>query len=152
MNQNKKLQPKTTRALTSLLKILLIFALIINFGLFNYGCQKSEELIEPTVIDEYYVKYKVYGTGNIKRILQTTIKTENNGSLTYNIETSKEWETIIGPVGKGFNATLEVTSEYDVILNTSIYVSKNNSPFAIKQYNETETVVKYIKTSYTIDY
>ena len=122
--------------------LLLVF--IVTIGIINYSCEKS---------DEYYVKYEVISDSpTIGRTLHTTINTEDNENGTFTFGTATDWETIIGPVQKGFNATLEVSSDYEVFVYPRIYVSKNNSPFALKKSDESNELREYVKISYTINY
>ena len=73
--------------------------------------------------------------------------------MTLTINQNALWETIIGPVQKGFNATLKVSSQYyDLKLYTNIYVSKNDSPFALKKIDGSDTPRDSVQISYTIDY
>ncbi|HEX7367483.1 MAG TPA: hypothetical protein VF273_10330 [Pelobium sp.] len=121
------------------IKLIILFFIL---GLTNFGCKKERESIKVTT-DEYYVKYIVksstaYIQGG-KSIYRTAeIASENNSkqSFTFNNAT---WETIIGPVKKGFNASLKASYNVTAFggpsrtyINSEIYVSKNNGPFALK--------------------
>ena len=72
--------------------------------------------------------------------------------MIFTFESGIPWETIVGPVQKGFNATLEVSCDHNIYLNSSIYVSKNDSPFAIKKNDESDELRDFVQISYTIDY
>ena len=122
----------------------LILVFIVTIEIINYSCEES---------DEYYVKYEVISDSpSIGRTLHTTINTEDNENGTFTFGTATDWETIIGPVQKGFNATLEVSSDYEVFVYPRIYVSKNNSPFALKKSDESNELRDYVEISYTINY
>lgn len=134
---------------------ILFFFVIINFGCDkNCNCEDDSTLI---VKDEYYVKYEVnsstiYTGGK----LNVTLKTENNLSKILIIDQKVLWETIIGPVGKGFEATLKVDAASETYnhlkLYTNIYVSKNGSPFALKKNDGSETPRSTVQLNYLIDY
>ena len=76
--------------------------------------------------------------------------------MTITINQRNLWETIIGPVSKGFNASMRVkaTGEtYDKLkIYTNIYVSKNDSPFALKKSDGSDTPRDNVQINYTIDY
>ena len=136
--------------------VSLILVFIIAIGIINSSCNKEcDSDIEP--IDEYYVKYEVnsstiYSGGK----LDVTINTENNENMTITINQRNLWETIIGPVSKGFNASMrvEATGEtYDKLkIYTNIYVSKNDSSFALKKSDGSDTPRDNVQINYTIDY
>jgi hypothetical protein len=94
--------------------------------------------------DNYYIKYQVesstiYYGGK----LDVEISNEN-GSLPLVINQREDWETTIGPVNKGFKASLKATKmgwngqtiENHLKLKLRILVSKNNGPFALKKSDE----------------
>jgi len=72
------------------------------------------------------------------------------------IDQSVLWETVIGPVQKGFNATLNVnaasSTNNQLRLYTNLYVSKNGSPFALKKSDGSDTPRDNVQINYTIDY
>jgi len=79
-----------------------LFLLAICFS----ACDKGNT--EQNVADEYYVKYEMNSsslpyTGGTQSI---TINAENNKEMNFVINTGTPWETVIGPVKKGFNAQL----------------------------------------------
>ena len=136
----------------------LLWGFIFTLGVINSGCNNSvsdsgNEIDE----NEYYVKYEVnsstiYHGGK----LEVTINAEDNSNTTIVINQRQLWEVIVGPVQNGFNASLNVKavgSTHDrLTLYAAIYVSKNNSPFAIKNINGSETPRNSVRISYTIDY
>jgi len=128
-------------------RLILFIGLVFTFGMFIISCEKENE---P---DEYYVKYEVNGSSQltVKRTKHTTINGVDNIELVFDFK-DREWEKIIGPVQNGFNATLEVSCDYDLILNCSIYVSKNDSPFALKKSDESDELRDNLQISYIIDY
>jgi hypothetical protein len=131
---------------------LNILLLIISFGLSSSGCKKDE-----TNNDEYYVKYEVksstiYYDGTLNVILNT----ENYQNKNITIDTRSPWENVIGPVKKGFEANLsvnEIESNYGHLkLYTQISVSKNGSPFAVKQSDNSDIPRTSVQIHYTINY
>jgi hypothetical protein len=126
----------------------LVCVIIVAIGLFTPGCNEKEE---P---DEYYVKYAVSSNTIYSQLtLYTTVNNENNVDLNYTFYAGAPWEKIIGPVQKGFNATLEVSCvDAELLIGLEIYVSKNDSPFAIKASDSNGQYRKSAQLGYTIDY
>ena len=144
------------RSICQLLPIRLIWAMIITFGLINTSCENNKEGTEADS-DEYYVKYEVnsntiYSGGK----LEVTIKSETNLPLVLTIDQRVLWEVIIGPVEKGFVASMNVKAideTNDLLkLYTTIYVSKNNSPFALKKIDGSDIPRDQVNITYTINY
>jgi hypothetical protein len=117
------------------------FFLLALLVAFQFNCKKSQ------VKDVYYVRYEVesqtiYTGGK----LNVQISNEN-GNLPLVINQRQSWETTIGPVSKGFKATLNVTkqgwdgisAENHLKLYLRIQVSKNNEPFALKEINGSDS-------------
>ena len=130
------------------------YALLLFCTVF-IACKKDST--EPTNNDEYYVKYEVesssiYSGGTLNVVLIA----EKYQNTAFTINTRSPWETVIGPVKKGFVANLsvsEIEPNYGwLTLQTQISVSKNGSPFAIKQIDDSGTPRTSVQTSYTIDY
>src|SRR5690606_5849445 len=154
MNQNTKLCTLVlSRSFTDLRVIgMLIFFVFI--GSFLGSCDKADQDLDP---DEYYVKYEVnsttiYSGGK----LDVTINTENNQPMSMSINQRKLSEIVIGPVQKGFRASMKVVASgnsHDKLkLYTSIYVSKNGSPFALKKNDGSDEPRDSVEIDYTIDY
>ena len=131
-----------------------MLVLIISLGIINTGCDKENEI---EIFDEYYIKYEVssstiYYGGK----LDITLNTENDIPTIITIRSNSTWETIIGPVNKGFYASLEAVSlskTYNQLrLYSTIYVSKNGSPFALKKINGSDKPRDSLQINYTIDY
>ena len=115
---------------------LFIIVFIVTIGIINFGCQCDCE--EAT--DEYYVKYEVISTtANNAYTLHATVNNEKNNDVSFTFAAGSQWETIIGPVQKGFNASLGVSAETVILFHLKIYVSKNDSPFAIKANDSSDT-------------
>ena len=120
------------KAITKLFFVL--FAAITCFG-----CEKIENdnnKGQNTQEDFYYVRFDAnaqYGLGSVKISLTGC----ESYSFTNNDSTFSE---ILGPAPKGAIAKISVGSG-----NTSIHVSKNNGPFALKKQGN-------ISLSYTIDF
>jgi hypothetical protein len=94
--------------------------------------------------DNYYIKYQVesstiYYGGKLNVELNT-----ENGKSPFVVNQRENWETTIGPVKKGFTASLKATKEgwngqtveNHLKLKLRILVSKNNGPFALKKSDE----------------
>ncbi len=95
------------------------------------GCKKE-------INDEYYVKY-IVNTSSLdeggKIIVIFKNEDEKHISLTMEQGQGLTWETIIGPVTKGFNAEIKThnkTAIKGLHVYSEIDISKNNSPFAYK--------------------
>jgi hypothetical protein len=133
----------------------LILGIIVAFGIINFGCQCDCE----DATDEYYVKYEVISTTVYgSSMFYATVNNEKNNDLNYSFDGGSQWEIIIGPVQKGFTASIGVRVE-DYYLGTvrvefdlNIYVSKNNGPYTIKALDTTEELRDSGQNSYTIDY
>lgn len=128
----------------------LVWSLFLSFGIINFGCDKNDS-------DEYYVKYEVdsstiYFGGRIS----VEISTEKSNNMTFTIDTGPPWETVIGPVQKGFLAKLGVNKvgspDSQLRLYAKISVSKNGSPFALKLNDGSETPRNSLQISYEIDF
>lgn len=151
MNFNKELKLNHTKKKLQRLRINLILGLITFFGVIISGCNKEKNG------DEYYVKYEVNSTTiYYGGKLNATIKTEKNDLTTISIDTRTPWETVIGPVSKGFNASLAVinpgTADNHLKLNAQISVSKNNGPFALKIIDGSDLPRNSVQINYTIDF
>lgn len=116
------------------------------------GCKKEE-----INNDEYYVKYEVnsstiYSGGK----LNVNINNEKGENTPIIIDTRSIWEITIGPVKKGFDAKVSVSeagNNYGKLkLYTKISVSKNGSPFAVKQNDGSDEPRTAVQIFYTIDY
>ena len=131
----------------------IIWGLVFTFGIINWGCSKDGEKNS----DEYYVKYEInsstiYTGGK----LNVELNAEENQNITLQINTRSKWETVIGPVKKGFKASLKVSeagNNYGHLkLYTQISVSKNGSPFALKEIDGSDVPRTSVEINYTIDY
>jgi len=118
-----------------------------------HGCKKNE------VNDEYYVKYEIesstiYYGGK----LDVQLKSEN-AILPLVINQREKWETTIGPVKKGFIASLKatkqgwngLTQETQLRLYLRIHVSKNNGPFALKKINGSDSPRATAESQVTVE-
>jgi hypothetical protein len=135
----------------------LIWGFILAIGIINFGCEKKCDIDDSEEYAEYYVKYEVSSTtiyygGKLDVILNS----EKNQETAYIINQRQTWEAIIGPVQKGFVATLKVNATgntYNQLrLYTNIYVSKNGSPFALKNSDGSDIRRDEVQLNYTIDY
>lgn len=118
-------------------KIITVF-LSIFFVLSS--CKKDETETSITN-DNYYVKYNIFS--NYPYIFSNWSVTTPQGNYTNNNYQTRQWEQTYGPVKKGFKCEAQVENGTPTI---EIYVSKNNSPFALKASKSGGTL------SYTIDY
>jgi hypothetical protein len=139
----------------SCIKTIQLTACILFMG-FLFSCENGNDSNDIDN-DEYYVKYEVNSsTIYIGGKLNVTINTENNTNTTILINTRSAWETVIGPVKKGFNSKLQVsetgTNYGHLKLYTQISVSKNNGPFALKKIDGSDTPRTSVELNYTIDY
>jgi hypothetical protein len=145
------------RRLTKQSKLFVAWVFIFMFGLAIQGC-KDEGIVNDAVApDEYYVKYELTSTGvQGGRKLDLTLRDENSATLNITIDQKTNWETIIGPVSKGFSASLKAVStsetNYNLRLYSKIQVSKNGSPFALKAIDGSDTPRGSVELSYKIDY
>ncbi|MBO9620005.1 MAG: hypothetical protein J7539_13335 [Niabella sp.] len=135
------------------MRTILRLAIIATISL--TACNKGNN--NPVVIDEYYVKYEVNSSTIYSGVkLNATITDEKNNTKTIIIDARSSWGTIIGPVKKGFKATLNVTCPTETYgqlrLYTQISVSKNSSPFALKKIDGSDTPRNSVQIDYTIDY
>ena len=126
-----------------------VLLVILAFGIISFGCEKCEEC-DP---DEYYIKYAV-AVQTIYMGVALDIVMTNEYNETTPISTTGSWNMTIGPVEKGFNASLSAATEREIsstILITKIYVSKNDGPFAEKASGESDTS-EPVQIDYTIDF
>jgi hypothetical protein len=131
----------------------ICLTIVFAIGLLNISCNKNGSSSN----DQYYIKYEVnsssiYSGGTLKVVLIG----EGNLTKNFTINTNSSWETIIGPVKRGFIANLSVseiiTSNGRLTLQTKISASKNGSAFALKQNDDIVTPRKTAQLTYTIDY
>ena len=142
-----------------LFRNVLILGAILILGFINSGCEKCDidDEDQNVTSDEYYVKYEVNSsTIYIGGKLNVTINTEDNVNKTLIVKQRTKWETTIGPVKKGFNAKLSVVAQGEtngqLKLNAAINVSKNDSPFALKEIDDSGIPRDSLQIQYTIDY
>lgn len=133
------------------MKTKFTLSFLLLFSILNWSCKKSKD------IDEYYVKYEVNSTTvYFGEKLSVTISNEKNSNTTLLIDAKIPWETVVGPVKKGFIATMGVVKEGSATnqlrLSTQISVSKNNGPFALKKIDDSNTPRNTAQISYTIDF
>jgi hypothetical protein len=127
------------KAITKL--FLVLFAAITCFG-----CEKIENDNnegQNTQEDFYYVRFEA--TSSYYYIYGASLSLTGCESFTTIVE-GKTYSEIIGPAHKGAVATMNVSMVSGVCDNTSIYVSKNNGPFALKKRGSGNII------SYTIDF
>ena len=128
--------------------------LIFTIGIINFGCEKCEEC-EECDLDEYYIKYAVGVQANSYKVpIDIVIRNEHDKTTPYSDTDS--WNITLGPVKKGFTASIWVEFGHtflgDATLIAKIYVSKNDSPFALKEEAESADTNEPVQIDYTIDY
>ena len=109
--------------------------------------------------DDYYIKYQVesstiYYGGKLNVELNN-----ENGKSPFIVNQRENWETTIGPVKKGFTASLKATKEgwngqtveNHLKLKLRILVSKNNGPFALKKSDEPSITRATAELQYVIE-
>jgi hypothetical protein len=115
---------------------IIAIALII---LICNSCKKSDT---DEAGDEFYIKYKFEMSTLAGRTENILIDYNDEDEKNRQTETKGNFETTIGPVSKGFQASISAKDkyplqfEYHLKLKLKIFVSKNNSPFAEKAVNE----------------
>lgn len=113
------------------------------------SCSKDSDNQQPDAPEdksEYYVKFEASCIGAYSHLNNISVSTSNGGYGTTNY-TGRSFSETFGPVPKGSKASISVfptgTSAGNV--TTSIYISKDNGPFALKARGKD-------KCSYTIDF
>jgi len=119
------------------------------------GCKKDDA---SSTQANYYVKYTVVSNSApyIGVKLKTNINNESNLIVERLIGTGN-WEYIVGPVNKDFKASLSVVKdgwtgqvENHLKINLSIAVSKDNAPFVIKVFDDSDLPRAYASLDYSI--
>ena len=154
MNKNSGLKMRNSKNSVRWWQRLLVWGLLISIGTLSFGCSKKDGTNDS---DEYYVKYIVSSyTIYIGGKLDVAINTENNSEEVLTISQRTKKEIIIGPVKRGFQATLKAGATSNTLdrltLYTAIHVSKNGSPFALKVIDDSDKPRDSVQISYTIDY
>ena len=125
----------------------LILSSFMILSVLNISCKKSNN-------DRYYVKYEVnsttvYSGGKLNVTIQ-----DKDSTQTFTINTKSSWETVIGPVEKGFIATLGIiksgSPDPALKLYTQISVSVNNEPFVLKKIDGSDVPRNSVKINYTV--
>ncbi|AZI67587.1 hypothetical protein EIB71_07890 [Kaistella daneshvariae] len=144
---------RTKRQLRKCGKKLSIILCFLSISLLLFNCREEEKI----VTDEYYIKYSansstIYSEGR----LSVNYLNEKNEMVTTEIPTKKVWEVTVGPVKKGYSATLTVsqlTENYGRLkINAQIFASKNNGPFAIKKDDTSNIERTNVSLNYFIDF
>ena len=152
MKRNKELNLTHSKSKAQWWRKGLIWGFIVTLGIISFGCDSDDE----GFTDEYYVKYEVNSTAiHIGGKLNVVLNSETNEDLSITINKRQKWEVVIGPVRKGFDSKLKVSSigtDDWLRLYTNIYVSKNDSPFALKMSDGSDKVRQSVELDYSIDY
>ena len=135
------------------IKPISIIAIALTILICN-SCKKSNT-DEPG--DEIYIKYKFEMSTLAGRTENIIIDYNDEYEKNKQTETKSNFETTIGPVSKGFRASISARDkyplqfEYHLKLNLKIFVSKNNSPFAEKAVNESADPRTSASLSYIVN-
>ena len=162
MNCYKKINLVHLKSKSQWRRIGLILKIIVALGIVNFGCDKendknrANENNNSNVVDEYYVKYIVKSStrSGYSRTAQVCLEDNTSKSFTFN---NSIWEMTIGPVKKGFNASVSASFNNNgqpiatPHISVEIHVSKNNSPFALKNSNDIDIIRTSASTGCTID-
>ncbi len=137
-------------------KLFCINGLIaLFFVLFFTTCKK--EIVENK--DEYYVKYIIDGKSSIQQSktdgLKVTLTNENSVLVDYIRSNRGAIEFIVGPVTKGFKATLVGANVCCVNCcyikpSLQIFLSENNGPFVLKKEESVTQYTDKVQIDYTI--
>ncbi|MDA3614416.1 hypothetical protein [Polluticaenibacter yanchengensis] len=149
MNNNKRTNLKRKFRYTI---SKLTWVILFTIGMNTLGCMK-----ETTNGNEYFIKYEVSSsTTNSGGKLNVVFNDANGRSKSNVIGTLTSWEVVLGPVKKGFNATISTTKEGspddELKLNAQIFVSKNGNEFELKKADKSDVPRSSLQVSYTIDY
>jgi hypothetical protein len=125
---------------------------LIFFAALLLGCKEQE--LPAVVQDRFYVKYEV-SSSTIYSGGKLVVKVQDRDSIkSFLINTRSPWETIIGPVEKGFNASLSVvksgTPDTKLQIQTQISVSVNNEPFVLKKMDNSDALRNSVSIAYSI--
>lgn len=125
------------------MKSIMILSVII------ISCKKNQD-----TKDRYYVKYEVSSTSVYTGGKLNVSVQDKDSSKIYIINTRSPWETVIGPVEKGFIATLGViksgSTDATLRLYTQISVSVNNEPFVLKKIDGSDVPRNSVNINYPV--
>ena len=128
-----------------------LFAVLL-VAIVAFGCENSTN--DEFNLDEYYVKYEAIGSSIYydSKLIEVTINNEYGNKMIF--DPGRSFEIIIGPVKKGFNATLDINviSSAPTKLYLKISVNKNDGPFALKGINGSDQNRESAQLSYIIDF
>lgn len=129
----------------------LILKSIILLSLLSSSCKKTDT---PDAPDRFYVKYEVNSTTVYSGGKLNVTIGDKDSIQSIVINTKTPWETVIGPVEKGFNATLGVvksgSTDATLRLYTQISVSVNNEPFVVKKIDGSDVPRNSVSLNYTV--
>ncbi len=138
-------------------KFILI---LLSFSFFLHpACNKKS----TATSDEYYVKYVIDGRSSIQQNSPTGLKiiliNETKAAVEYTRSSRGVNEFTIGPVQKGFNASLTGTNMCPVVnscptlMDLQIFVSKNSGPFVLKREDvNSATYRSSVQITHEIDF
>ncbi len=129
--------------------LFAIIAAILTMVLFS--CEKEKDTVingnnnnnNTDNSDFYYEKYQI--SGKVYFLIDEVSYNTENGVQSKSFSGARSFEQVCGPVSKGFVARITLTEHRGAPESnaTTISVSKNNGPFAMKasgQYSATYTI------------
>lgn len=132
--------------------IMTVFCVCAILLTLTISCKKEDK--EDT--DEYYVKYEVNSSSIYTgQKLNVTYTNDKGQSTSTQINARTKWETIVGPVKKGFNASMRIKTDgsaTSLTMSAQISVSKNSSAFAVKNTNASIASQSSLNVNYSVDY
>ena len=129
----------------------LILKSFLLLSVLSISCKKNDNQDNK---DRYYVKYEVNSTSVYSGGKLNVTVQDKDSTQTFIINTKSPWETVIGPVEKGFVSTLGViksgSSDPTLRLYTQISVSVNNEPFVLKKMDGSDVPRNSVNINYTV--
>jgi hypothetical protein len=126
------------------------FTILFLFTTILLGCKKSDSSLN----DRYYIKYEVNSTSLYTGGRLNVTISDKDSAQNFIVNTKVPWETIIGPVQKGFLASLDVrksgSSDATLRLYTQISVIVNNEPFVLKKIDGSDAPRNSVNINYTV--
>lgn len=125
--------------------------LILLLIVFSPSCKKTDTTVKK---DRYYIKYEVNSTSVYSGGKLIVDVKDKDSIQTFIINTKNQWETNIGPVEEGFDATLGVVKSGSTDLSLKLYVqisvSVNNEPFVLKKLDGSDTPRSSVNINYKV--
>ena len=134
-----------------------IFLLSILCLVVSFSCKKPAG---SDTRDQYYVKYILDGGSSMQQAsttgLKITLKNETGALNDYIRSNRGTNEFIVGPISKGFIASLKGTNVCCKLCcyirpNLQIYTSENNGPFVLKNEDLSKDLRDEAQISYLVE-